>query len=74
MKVVGVDGDGDPEAARGGEDSGDEDEDEEEGEEDGEEEIEAGRKEESVEGKTSDALQDEGKDISLAELRISDQT
>ncbi len=73
MKAVGVDGDGDPEVARGDEDSGDEDE-EEEGEEEGEAENQAGRSGNTVEGNTPDLLQDDGKDISLAKLQISDQT
>lgn len=76
MKAVGVDGDGDLEAARGDEESGDEgeDEEEEEGEEDGEPENETGRQVETMEGDASDPLQAKGKDISLEKLQIGDQT
>jgi len=76
MKAVGVDGDGDPEAARGDEESGEEDEDEEgeEDPEDGEQTQDAEKTEETAEGESSALPQDEGKDISLAKLQISDQT
>jgi RIO kinase 2 len=76
MKAVGVDGDGDPEAARGDEESGEEDEDEEgeEDPEDGEQTQDAEKTEETAEGESSVLPQDEGKDISLAKLQISDQT
>jgi RIO kinase 2 len=72
MKEVGVDGDGDPEAARGDEDS--EDEDEEEGEEDGEERDAAEEHDDDLVGSEADPLQDESKDISVSKLQISDQT
>jgi RIO kinase 2 len=75
MKAVGVDGDGDPDAARGDEESEGEDEtEEEEGEQNGEDEGEAGRQEVAREGNLSDLLQDKGQDISLAKLQLSDQT
>jgi RIO kinase 2 len=77
MKAVGVDGDGDPEAARGDEDYGDEEEDEDESEGEGEEAVEengAGRQEEAVEVSEPDLLPGKSKEISLEKLQISEPT
>jgi RIO kinase 2 len=78
MKEVGVDGDGDPDAARGDEDSGDDEEDNEEGsEEDGNVE---GRSDE-MKGKINEVRSGSPaeqnsfvNDISMSQLQISDQT
>ena len=77
MKAVGVDGDGDPEAAGGDEEYGVEDEGEDESEGEGEEDVEengAGRQEEAIEVNGPDLLPGKSKEISLEKLQISEPT
>jgi RIO kinase 2 len=73
MKEIGVDGDGDPEAARGDEYS--EDDDNEGGGGGGHMEGNAAEAhDESGDGNTAYPLRDESKEVSMSKLQISDQT
>lgn len=75
MKEVGVDGDGDPIASRGDEDSGEEDEDEsEEGEEVQEEETTEGGLSNEVEDSTAKPESGAGNEIPISALHLDDKT